>query len=404
MSFTISHQKILTSVAVLSTILLSACDKGTIKNNISSPSRFATAQSDHQYDSYYGLPPSNSSRAYQNGEANKVERTVRRVKGSTLKGDAPLRYKVRKGDTLWGIAKKFLKDPWFWPEVWDKNQRITNPHLIYPGDVLYIYQGSKQTHGKGTATITDKMKPTIRVERFNGTGEPISTLAPFLSWPRVLDEETIKNTPYIVDGQDYHLLLETEKTIYIKNFRGKPLERYAVFSKGKPMHDTDTGELIGHEVNYGSQAQIEKTGTISTAKLLNMKREVRIGDRLLNIENHEHLLTAPIQIPRQKIRGTVISLYDASMVSGTGMIITINKGKRDGIKLGHVLGVYQPSRKVVDPYPNSSKGYLSSNDRISLPPERAASAVVYSVTDRLSYALITKADHAVKNGYKIGNP
>jgi len=124
----------------------------------------------------------------------------------------------------------------------------------------------------------------------------------------------------------------------------------------------------------------------------------------LNIENHEHELKAPIQIPRHKVRGTVMALYDASMISGTGMIITINKGKRDGYKPGYVLGVYQPSREVLDPYATKEKGYLTDKDKVFIPPERAATAVVYSVSERFSYALITKSDHAVRNGYKIGNP
>jgi len=397
MSFTISRQ-ISTSVIVLSAILLSACDKDTIKKNLSSPSNSALKQASTNYDSYYGMPP---SKQQQQAQSAKVTQKVISGK-SPLKADAPLRYQVRKGDTLWSIANRFLKDPWFWPEIWDKNQRISNPHLIYPGDVLYIYQSPR---GKAKKGITSKhLHPTIRIERQGASGKPISTLAPFLAWPRILDKTTIEQAPYIVDGQDFHLLLETEKTIYIKNFQGQSMERHAVFSPGKPMHDPDTGKLLGYEVSYGAQAQIERTGPISTARLLNMKREVRIGDRLLNIHNHEQALKAPMQRPRHKVRGTVMALYDANMLSGSGMIITINRGKRDGIKAGHVLGVYQPSRQVIDPYPSANKGYTSANDKLLLPPERAATAVVYSVSEQLSYALITKSDHAVKNGYKIGNP
>lgn len=399
MSFTISRQ-VFTSVIVLSSILLGGCDKDTIKKNLSSPSRVSTSSDSGQFDDAYGVPP---SAAEINAHSPQVKRTVTRTKG-TLKGDAPLKYKVRKGDTLWGIANKFLKDPWFWPEIWDKNQRINNPHLIYPGDVLYIYRGPKAVRGPGTVTITDRMSPTIRVERADGTGEPISTLAPFLSWPRVLDEATIKNAPYIVDGQNQHLLMDIDSKIYIKNLNGRDLERYAVFSKGKPMSDPDTGELLGHEVNYGAQAQIEKAGAISTARLMNMKRGVRVGDRLFNITNYDDILNTRIEIPRHKVRGTVMSLYDASHISGTSMIITINKGKRDGIKPGYVLGVYQPGRSIVDPHPQGDKGYVSASDKLQLPPEKIASAIVYSVSERLSYALITKSEHAVKNGYKIGNP
>jgi hypothetical protein len=399
MSFNITRQ-IFTSVIVLSSILLGGCNKDTIKSNLSSPNSSAVNKSAANFDSHYGMP---KSAAELNGNQPKVVRKVIRTKGK-LKGDAPLRYKVRKGDTLWGIANKFLKNPWFWPEVWDKNQKITNPHLIFPGDVLYIYQGKKQTRGRDTVTFRDRMVPQIRVERTDGTGQPISTLAPFLAWPRILDDATIKNAPYIVDGQDFSLLLDVGRNIYVKNFRGQRLERHAVFSVGKEMIDPDSGLSIGREVSYGSQAEIERPGPVTVAKLLNMKREVRPGDRLLNIENHEHNLKAPIQIPRHKVRGTVMALYDASMISGTGMIITINKGKRDGYKPGYVLGVYQPSREVLDPHAGIEKGYISSADKVTIPPERAATAVVYSVSDRFSYALITKSDHAVRNGYKIGNP
>jgi hypothetical protein len=399
MSFTISRQ-VFTSVIVLSSILLGGCDKDTIKKNLSSPSRVSASSDNGQYDDAYGMPP---SAAEINSRNPKVKRTVTRTKG-TLKGDAPLRYKVRKGDTLWGIANKFLKDPWFWPEIWDKNQRINNPHLIYPGDVLYIYRGPKAVRGPDTVTISDRMSPTIRIERTDGTGEPISTLAPFLSWPRVLDEATIKNAPYIVDGQSEHLLMDVDSNIYIKNLNGQALERYAVFSKGKPMSDPETGEHLGYEVSYGAQAQIEKAGPISTARLMDMKRGVRVGDRLFNISNHDNILNTRIEIPRHKVRGTVMSLYDATHISGTSMIITINKGKRDGIKPGYVVGVYQPGRSIADPHPQENKGYVAAGDKLMLPPEQIAHAVVYSVSDRLSYALITKSQHAVKNGYKIGNP
>ena len=399
MSFTNSRQ-IFTSVIVLSSILLGGCDKDTIKNNLSSPVSPAVKKSNDRFDSYYGTPKSG---APLQGSRPKIERKVIRTKG-VLKGDAPIRYKVRKGDTLWGIANKFLKNPWFWPEVWDKNQKITNPHLIYPGDVLYIYQGQKQTRGRDTVTFKDRMVPQIRVERTDGTGEPISTLAPFLAWPRILDDATIKSAPYIVDGQDASILLDAGRDIYVKNFKGQKLERYAVFSVGKKIIDPDTNETLGNEVNYGSQAEIQRPGPIAVATLLNMKREVRPGDRLLNIENNEHNLKAPIQNPSHRVRGTVMALYNASMISGTGMIIAINKGKRDGYKPGYALGVYKPSREVLDPHAGIEKGYISDVDKVVIPPERAATAVVYSVSDRFSYALITKSDHAVRNGYKIGNP
>jgi hypothetical protein len=99
-----------------------------------------------------------------------------------------------------------------------------------------------------------------------------------------------------------------------------------------------------------------------------------------------------------------MALYDASLLTGKGMVIAINKGKRDGIKLGYMLGVYKPSHTVVDPYPTKQHGKVTMIDKVRIPPERAATAVVYNVTDRFRYALITKSLLEVRNGYKIGNP
>ena len=149
MSFNFSH---LTHISVLtlsalSLSVLSGCSNGEFKG-ASQTSEQAAAESLNNadpFDSYYGSPKrTNNNAKYSPKLARKV------IKGSPFKIGAPTRYVVKKGDTLWGISNKFLKNPAYWPEVWDKNQRVKNPHLIYPGDVLFIYQG----RGKGARAPT----------------------------------------------------------------------------------------------------------------------------------------------------------------------------------------------------------------------------------------------------------
>ncbi len=353
------------------------------------------------YDSHYGMP----KRDVKGGYATKPKYKKIRI---PVKANAPTRYKVKKGDTLWDISNKFLKDPWFWPEIWDKNQKIKNPHLIYPGDLLYIYQSRRKV--KQGNRIVEILVPQIRVER-TGSGEPISSLAPFLAWPRVLDKETIDKAPYIVDGLDNHLLIEEGQTVYVKNLKDRrDGQTYPVFRKGKALHDPETNELLGYEVIYAANASIARgADKIATATIRNSKREVHIGDRLLKNIDEKVVLNAPMVAPKHKVRATVLSLYEASLISGKGMIVTLNCGIAEGIKPGHILSIFAPGKTVNDPYEKREKvryKYLKTQVpvKVDLPPERIATAVVYKVGKKLSYALVTKSKNAVKKGYKVGNP
>ena len=87
---------------------------------------------------------------------------------SLLREGHPDQYLVKEGDTLWGIASKFLKDPWHWPEIWHVNPAINNPHLIYPGDEIFLkYVGGdpQLSLRRGPGERTYKLKPEQRVRQ-----------------------------------------------------------------------------------------------------------------------------------------------------------------------------------------------------------------------------------------------
>lgn len=334
-----------------------------------------------QHDPYYGQPSAQS-------------RDVAYAGGVIVNPAAPQTYVVQKGDTLWGIARKFLNTPWHWPEIWDKNQRIPNPHLLYPGDVLSMdyVQGSSG----------DKLLPRIRVDR-RGEGEPIASLAPFALWPRVLDEATIKNAPYILASRDDHELIVEGETIYVNNLRNaQPGTRCAIFHPNKALHDPRSGQLLGYEVTYGGYSRVERLGDPATATVLDSKREIHKGDRLLAPVDEVANLNGTIHAPNFKVRGDIISLFDADYISGNYMIAVINQGKRDRMEVGHTLGVYTQGKYVVDVVESckSKSGAVCSQ----LPPEKVANLVIYKVTDRVSYGLVMDATREVQNGDRIGNP
>jgi LysM repeat protein len=353
------------------------------------------------YDQYYGQPPqpAQATRSAQQQAPATQGSSADRKSGMVVNPAAPKTYVVKKGDTMWGIARKYLHTPAYWPEIWDKNQRIANPHQIYPGDILHFgYQ-------KNVAGGAEKLVPRIRIER-KGYGQPLSTLAPFLDWPRVLDDNSIKNAPYILASRDDHTLITRGERVYIRNLK-KPMagERYAVYHPQKPLYDPDTKALLGHQVDYVGYAKIDRADQLSSATILNAKDAIRKGDRLYPPIDHTQALRAPIQMPAHKVRGEIISLYHAKYLSSDCMVIVINKGRQDNIKPGHTLGIYSDGQLVTDiNRTRLDTKLLQQKQRTQLPPEKVAEAIIYSVSDKLSYGLIVNTEREVKNGDKIGNP
>ncbi|MEE9302304.1 MAG: LysM peptidoglycan-binding domain-containing protein, partial [Thiotrichaceae bacterium] len=324
-----------------------------------------------KYDAYYGKPERNKGA---------VHTTARTAKGSSsttpFRKNAPTRYVVKKGDTLWRISRLFLKDPSYWPEIWDKNQKVRNPHRIFPGDILYIHHGKTSAVSKGNGT---KLIPTIRITR-KGTGEPISTLAPFLAWPRVANKDDLSSAPYIVAARDATLLLEKDKTVYLKGLaHSQRGDTYGVYHVGKELRDIETNELLGTEISYHGQVAIVHPDDITTATIENSNREIRAGDRVIKVNPNPRALSMPIIPPSNKVRGTIMNLYDADIISGQHMIVVVNRGQRDGLRPGHILGVYSPPRLAKDPYQKRlDKWHSKQAIEVKLPPERVGSMIVYS--------------------------
>ena len=396
------------SASVLVIAVLGGCSSNTF-SDLTVPklsSQNVPSNADSQYDSYYGSP---SARIQNTKYQPKIKRTVIKS-GASFKANAPKRYVVKKGDTLWAIANMFLNNPAYWPEIWDKNQKLANPHRIYPGDVLYIYQGGK-TGKRSTVSITDKMVPQMRIERKGMGGSPISTLAPFLVWAHALDNDTIKNSPYIAGADGGSLLFEKGQTVYVKNLSDRHSGgRYAIYHKDKKLIDPETNNELGYEVIYTGFLEVQKpalNAEVASATIEKSIREIKPGDRLLFEKDETQNLTAPIQRPRTKVRGSIVSLFNANLISAETMVITINRGARHGMKAGYTLGVYSPVRLINDPVNMAKRKYkfqAVQPAKITLPPQRVATAIVYKVLNNISYAVITGSLNTVKKGYKIGNP
>jgi hypothetical protein len=323
-----------------------------------------------------------------------------------FKPDYPDRYVVVKGDTLWDIASRFLHDPWLWPQVWQINPKIRNPHLIYPGDVIVLYyvDGKPYLTLEGAAGVvppkgieTVKLSPKIRYESLEKAIDtiPRSAIGPFLYRPRVVTKEEIDNAPYIVSSYEEHLISGTGNRVYAKKVTDNTIAQYGVIRPGEIYRDPDTKEVLGYEVIRVAAARLVRTGDPATLTLVDAKREVLNGDLLMPSEEGELDFNFFPQPPQDAINGKIISVFDGVSQIGQYNVVTLNRGKRDGLIPGHVLAIYQSGKEVQDP---------QSTSWVTLPDERAGVLMVFRTYDKVSYALVMRATRAIHVYDRVTNP
>lgn len=321
----------------------------------------------------------------------------------SLNPQAPRHYVVKRGDTLWDIAKTFLQNPWHWPQVWVDNPHIQNPHLIYPGDVLVLYYQDDAPQvavaERGSQYPTVRLSPDVRIEPLPEQEVPIHSIHQFLIYPRVLAEDQFKNAPYILAAMDERMVFGAGDSVYVRGLQADQRvgARYGVFRIGKRLLDPGTGEFLGHEAVPVGDAELTRTGDPATVLLSRSDREALQGDRLLELEDsHQNLLFMP-QRPPQDTEGVVISLFDAISQIARFQVAVINRGERDGIEKGHVFASYHAGRAIRDPY-------ATGESSVTLPDERTGLLMVFRTFEKVSYALIMESTLPIREGDKVRSP
>ena len=309
----------------------------------------------------------------------------------------PDEYIVQVGDTLWDIAATFLKDPWFWPEIWYINPEIENPHLIYPGDILGIVtiDGSERvTTLRGSAY---RLTPQARITPLTQavTSIPYESISAFLTTGVVLEKRQAKRLPYLVDTRGEHLMAAAGNDIYVRGAKGEvPGTRFTVVHVGDALIDPDDHRLVGYQGILVGVGTLRRGGDPATVRLTDTTREARKGDRLIP-ETMEISLTFFPKAPNTTIDGRIISVIGGVTQIGQYQIVVINRGERNGLAVGDVLSVFQ-SGKVVD---DEVRG-----GRVRLPDEEAGTIMVFKTFDRIAYGLIMEATQAIHIHDAVRNP
>lgn len=285
-----------------------------------------------------------------------------------LNPEHPGEYMVVKGDTLWDISARFLKQPWRWQEIWGVNPQIKNPHLIYPGDVVSLsFKDGKpvlnlERAGQVTAGRNVKLSPTIRSsENIQAIPAiPIDAIQQFLVWPIIYEEDEMDNWPYVVSSYDGHLIASANNIIYIRGLpEDSDIKEYSIYRKGPAYKNVkkdkdEEDEVLGYEGIYIGQAVMQRKGDPASAVITSVDREVLVGDRLVpNIGEDMSTEFLPSST-KTKVEGSILSvLTGISQLGGVAQIgqyqvVVLNVGANNGIEPGNVFGIFQNNFKVKD--------------------------------------------------------
>ncbi len=351
-----------------------------------------------------------------------------------LQNNPPERYTVVKGDTLWGISGKFLKDPWQWPKVWRMNRaQIKNPHLIYPGDVVVLDNSSGSPQLRLLhETVT--LKPGIRIEPL--AKEAIQTIAPnvitpFLSQPLLIENGKLDGAPRIIAGPDNRVILSPGNRVYVNGIKEGEGNHWNIYRAGEQLIDPDTKEVLGTEAIYLGDADITRYGAPATGDIVRAKEEIFTKDRLVVAPDAFQSSFVP-HAPDKEINGRIMRIYGGLAEGGPNTVVSINRGKKDGLEEGHVLAINRYGRVIKDPEyrapksnqvvteekklkelnfdvqtgadgkkivnfekaPQQTQVVLAPGE-VKLPDERVGLLMIFRTFDRVSYALIMSATESV---------
>lgn len=346
--------------------------------------------------------------------AQDSSRTIATGSNIPLTANAPDEYVVKPGDTLWDISKVYLRDPWYWPEIWYVNPQVQNPHLIYPGDVLklvYIDGQPRLTLAERAegGDGTKRLSPQVRREPSSRaiTAIPHDVIAGFAGRPVLLDKDQVNKAPYVVAMRDGHVIGGAGNEIYARGIQNaRPEERYSIIHVEGELVDPDTRKLLGYTGVYVGSGPVMVSGDPAKLMLTETAREALQGDKLFPESIDVNLDFVP-HAPEKQIDATVIAVKDMT-VMGQYHVVALNRGSNAGLEAGHVVAIERAGGVVLDKFSKGGLSARSSNLKrgkaVQLPAERAGIAMIYKTYDRMSFALIMEATHEIREGDRATNP
>ncbi len=329
-----------------------------------------------------------------------------------LKTGHPDEYTVKKGDTLWDISGTFLNSPWLWPEIWHVNPHIENPHLIFPGDLIKLIYLDGQPRltlertlkmvpgaaGSGGINGATKLSPSIRVQQTEDaiSAIPLDKIEVFLSRSRIVDAGELEAGPYMLAGQQQHVIVGAGDRAYARGSFDAQYSNYGIYRKGQVFKDPVTKELLGtHAQGIGTVSVAKIDNDIATLDILRTFEEVRPGDSLLPSEDRSVDSVFFPSAPDVDVEALIIAVEGGVTQVGKFNVVMINRGEREGLQVGNVLAIYKAGEVVTD---------RVRGGKVALPDERAGLLMIFRTFEKMSFGLVLETDRALAVNDKVRNP
>ncbi len=324
---------------------------------------------------------------------------------------APASYTVQKGDTLWGISGRFLKDPWRWPDIWRLNRdQIKNPHLIYPGDVVRL----DYVDGQPQLTLTRngvRVSPSTRASALDVDvipSIPPGDIEPYLSKTLVTGPNGLTDAAEILSGRNAARMVRGRGDIvYVAGIDPKGGDYWYIYRAGGPITTFGGSDVLGYESKFIGTARVEKFGELATVRIETAELEVLMGDRLLPAPRETIANYVP-RAPDKAIDARILTVPYTNTETGRGYVVTLDKGRVDGLEPGNVLAVYRNVEPIVDPRPAKQQSTIlrfldptkvfTPAVLVSPADERTGLMFVFRTFDYVSYAVLLNTTDPVRPG------
>ena len=358
---------------------------------------------------------------------------------AAMKDTAPDQYVVQKGDTLWSISGRYLKEPWRWPELWKMNQeQVKNPHLIYPGDVIVLDRSSSSGAQLSLIKLdTTKLEPRVRSEPSARSAIPSispSVIEPFLSKPLVVSTDELEGAARIIAASESRMTLGAGDRAFAQGITKDKGDQWQIFRRGDPLIDPENNEILGYEATYLGEARVRHHGKVATIDIVKSVQEVHYNDRLIPLGKQIPVFAYVPHPPLAAVRGRIVSAYGGLQETGPLSIVALSKGSKDGLQVGTVLAIERsqttsryslrteplygrtgitgsdtPRVYYAETLPPREtllkRGEAITRDAIAeLPDERYGLVMVFRTFDRASFALVMEASRPVAVSDYVTNP
>lgn len=364
--------------------------------------------------------------------------TVFAAEAPAIKEGAPDRYVIQRGDTLWGIAGRYLKEPWRWPELWKMNQeQLKNPHLLYPGDALVLDRSGAEAKLQLVQLDTVRLEPRVRSEiseRAALPSIPPSVIEPFLSKPLVVSANELDGAARIVATSESRVTIGAGDRAFARGITRDQGDIWQIFRRGDPLIDPETREVLGFEATYLGDARVIRHGEVAEISIIRSSQEIYRDDRLVPLGKQQPVFAYIPQPPQKPVKGRIISAYGSLQETGPLSIVALSKGSRDGLQVGSVLAIERsqtdarysqrteplfgrtgitgrdtPRTYFAETLPPRdqlvSRGEaVTRKDIARLPDDRYGLLMVFRTFDRTSFALVMEASRPVAVSDIVTNP